>query len=212
MPPATRDVARTPASANQRIAAQSSTIATARTGAAVVPDPLDREDRELEAVRAAADRGSSGSRDASSPRRSSRGAPPRSACCSNIAQTGGSKVIASQPIMRTPCAIRWRVASAVMPGVVGAVALLGVVRAGAGVDEDDVALLQLVADRRRAPRRCRPTVMRVARLACRGSRARTPSEKQYSSGIALDARRVGPADVLDARRSACRRGRSAMTR
>ena len=34
---------------------------------------------------------------------------------SNIAQTGGSKVIASIPIIRTPCAIRCRVASAVMP-------------------------------------------------------------------------------------------------
>ncbi len=35
---------------------------------------------------------------------------------SNIAHTGGSKVIASQPIIRTPRLISHMVASAVMPG------------------------------------------------------------------------------------------------
>ena len=35
---------------------------------------------------------------------------------SNIAHTGGSNVIASQPIIRTPRSISQRVASALMPG------------------------------------------------------------------------------------------------
>jgi hypothetical protein len=37
-------------------------------------------------------------------------------CFSNIAHTGGSKVMASQPISRTPRSISQRVASALIPG------------------------------------------------------------------------------------------------
>ena len=116
LPPAASTAAAAGSSSRAIIARSSSTIAIARTGAAVVPTHFTGSTDSVKPCgRPICSRFMRFSRCQYSSSHITRCAS-QNTLRSNIAHTGGSNVMASQPIMRTPWEISQRVASAVIPG------------------------------------------------------------------------------------------------